>query len=114
VPAATVTTAAPPTTPPAPAAAAPKTVTGPAVPHQYGPVQVTVTVTGNRITDVKATGPTDNPVSAGINNGAIPKLNAAVLAAQSSNIAGVSGATLTSPAYKQSLQAALDQAGFQG
>ena len=49
-----------------------------------------------------------------INNDAIPKLNAEVMAAQNGNIAAVSGATLTSPAYKESLQKALDQAGFRG
>jgi uncharacterized protein with FMN-binding domain len=108
------TTAPRPTAPPTTAAPTPKTVKGPAVSHLYGPVQVTVTVTGNRITAVTATGPTENPVSTLINNDAIPKLNAEVMAAQSANIAGVSGATLTSPAYKKSLQAALDQAGFKG
>lgn len=104
-----VVTTAPPTT-----AAAPRTVTGPAVRHQYGPVQVTVTISGGRITNATATAPNDNPMSAGINGDAVPKLNAEVLAAQSANIAAVSGATLTSPAYKQSLQGALDQAGFPG
>jgi uncharacterized protein with FMN-binding domain len=108
------TTAPPVTAPPTTAAPSPKTVTGPVVSHLYGPVQVTVTVTGNRITAVTATGPNENPVSTLINNDAIPKLNAKVMAAQSANITGVSGATLTSPAYKKSLQAALDQAGFKG
>jgi uncharacterized protein with FMN-binding domain len=108
------TTAPPVTAPPTTAAPSPKTVKGPVVSHLYGPVQVTVTVTGNRITAVTATGPNENPVSTAINNDAIPKLNAKVMAAQSADITGVSGATLTSPAYKKSLQAALDQAGFKG
>lgn len=94
------------------AADTPQTVTGPSVHHTYGDVQVTVTISGGKITDVQATGPTDNPMSASINNGAIPKLNAEAMASQSADIASVSGATLTSPAYKQSLQAALDQAGY--
>jgi uncharacterized protein with FMN-binding domain len=99
---------------PAADAGKPRTVTGPVVSHQYGPVQVTVTVSGSRIVDVSATGPTGDPVSAAINGDALPKLNAAVLVAQSAQIESVSGATLTSPAYRASLQAALDSAGFGG
>jgi uncharacterized protein with FMN-binding domain len=110
-PVTTVTTAPRPTTPPTTAPAGPKTVTGPVVRHQHGPVQVTVAITGNRITDVRATAP-DDSISALINGNAVPKLNAAVLQAQSANVTGISGATLTSNAYKRSLQAALDQAGF--
>jgi uncharacterized protein with FMN-binding domain len=110
----TTTTAPPVTAPPTTAAPKPQTVRGPVVSHLYGPVQVTVTVSGARITAVTATGPNENPVSTLINSDAIPKLNAQVMAAQSADIAGVSGATLTSPAYKKSLQAALDQAGFKG
>ncbi|MFD7938360.1 FMN-binding protein [Streptomyces sp. NPDC059755] len=42
---------------------------------------------------------------------AIPKLNAAAVAAGSADIDTVSSATFTSEGYKKSLQSALDQAG---
>lgn len=103
-----------PTTPAAPkttARSGPKAYTGKAVNERYGPVQVTVTVDGGRITNVTATAPTGDAVSARINNTALPKLNAEVVAAQSGNIDAVSGATLTTPAYKGSLADALFQAG---
>ena len=64
------------------ATSAPQTVTGPPVQQQYGPITVTVTVTGDRITDVNATAGVTDAVSVMINNDAIPKLNAEVLAAQ--------------------------------
>ena len=41
-------------------------------------------------------------------------LRSQALSAQSASIDGVSGATYTSAAYAQSLQAALDDAGFNG
>ena len=47
-----------------------------------------------------------------INNRAEPALQSEALQAQSANIDGVSGATYTSEAYAQSLQAALDNAGI--
>jgi uncharacterized protein with FMN-binding domain len=76
----------------------------------YGVLDVQVTVRGNRITDV--TVPTlqvAEPTSQQICEQAIPILGSEVLSAQSATIDGVSGATFTSEAYAQSLQAALDQ-----
>lgn len=120
----TVPSTAPPTT--APPSTAPSTTAARATPtsgagartaaasatHQYGKVTVSVTVSGGRLTALLASGPTDNPMSKSINDGALPKLRQEALNAQNANIAAVSGATLTSNAFKQSLQAALNNAGM--
>jgi uncharacterized protein with FMN-binding domain len=77
-------------------------------------VQVTVAIVGGRITAVHATAPTEGR-SGTINGGALPKLYQSATGAQSARgVAAVAGATLTSEAFRWSLQAALDQAGFRG
>ena len=48
--------------------------------------------------------------SVGIDQSAVPILIRETIAAQSANIQGVSGATYTTGAYEQSLQAAIDKA----
>ncbi|WP_431959636.1 FMN-binding protein [Actinacidiphila sp. bgisy160] len=89
-----------------------RTVTGPTVQTNYGPVQVRITLTGTRITGATAVQyPDETARSRDINSTAVPKLNQETLAAQSASIDSVSGATYTSTGYKQSLQSALDQAG---
>jgi uncharacterized protein with FMN-binding domain len=70
---------------------------------------VTITVSGGRITQATATYPTSGQ-SGVINGKAIPKLNQETLQAQNADIDTVSGATLTSEAYRNSLQAAVDRA----
>jgi uncharacterized protein with FMN-binding domain len=80
----------------------------------FGGVQATITVAGNRITNVSISAPQDNPRSASINQQAVPLLQQETLQAQSAQINLISGATLTSQAYAQSLQAALTQAHSQG
>jgi uncharacterized protein with FMN-binding domain len=92
--------------------AVPKTIQGPAVDMRWGPVQVTIVVKGKVLTDVQATAPTERSRSAFINNQAIPLLVQEALQAQSANIDALSGATMTSDAFAQSLQAALTQAGL--
>jgi uncharacterized protein with FMN-binding domain len=84
-----------------------KTYTGTAMQNQFGTVQATLVVTGNKITDVIITAPQDNGRSAYINSQAIPILRSETLQAQSANINMVSGATYTSESYLGSLQAAL-------
>lgn len=84
-----------------------RTYTGTAEQNQYGTVQATLVVTGNKITDVLITAPQDNGRSAYINSQAVPILRSETLQAQSANINGVSGATYTSESYIGSLQAAL-------
>ncbi|XVU29812.1 FMN-binding protein [Actinoplanes sp. CA-054009] len=93
------------------AAGGPKEYDGSSVQTQWGPLQVHITVADGKITEITApTSPADNPADAGVTAGALPQLREQVLAAQSAAIDGVSGATFTSEAYKQSLQAALDAA----
>jgi uncharacterized protein with FMN-binding domain len=99
---------------PAPAQSLPsgsRTVTGPAVDTPFGPVQVRVSFSGGRITDVQAVQtPNAHMRSVAINQYATPILHQEVLSAQSASVDLVSGATWTSEAYVQSLQAAIDQA----
>lgn len=56
--------------------------------------------------------PTENPHDRQINAIAIPELVRETIAAQNADIDMVSGATVTSEGYRQSLQSALDQAGI--
>jgi uncharacterized protein with FMN-binding domain len=77
----------------------------------WGDVQVTITVTNGKITDVQVpVYPTENGRDREINSYALPVLRQEVLSAQSANIDTVSGATVTSDGYIESLQAALDAA----
>jgi uncharacterized protein with FMN-binding domain len=92
-------------------AAPPKVVDGPLVQTQYGGVQVAVRYAGRRILDVTALHLTDSSdTSVSISAQAAPVLRQEALAAQSAQIDMVSGASFTSQAYVQSLQAALDAA----
>ena len=88
-----------------------KTYTGDALMTRWGPVQVQITVTGGKITAAQAVQyPNGNGRDAEINSYALPVLNQEAVAAQSAQIDTVSGATVTSDGYLQSLQSALDQA----
>lgn len=105
----TTTTVAQPTG--APASGSGK-VTGPAVDTRWGPVQVEITLDGGKITAVTVPRyPDGNRRDQQINDRALPILVRETLDAQSADIDTVSGATVTSEGYLQSLQAALDQAG---
>ncbi|WP_328878510.1 FMN-binding protein [Streptomyces sp. NBC_00299] len=79
-------------------------VKGSTVQTEKGPVQVQVTFQGTRITAVKMLQQPDHPQT----TAAVPKLIAETLEAQSTDIDTVSGATITSDGYKESLQAAID------
>ena len=88
-------------------------VNGSVVRTRWGPVQVQVSVAGGRITDVRAlTYPSGNGHDTAINAYALPQLRQMVLAAQSAQVDAVSGATVTSDGYRQSLQDALAAANF--
>lgn len=76
---------------------------------RYGTIKVTIVVGGGKITDITATYPTGGQTGS-INARAIPKLRQQALSVQSASISTVSGATYTSNAYKQSLQAAINAA----
>lgn len=78
---------------------------------RWGPVQVVITVAGGKITAVDVpTYPTANGRDQQINAFAIPILKRETMSAQSAHIDTVSGATVTSRGYIQSLQAAIDAA----
>jgi len=88
-----------------------KTYSGSVAQTRWGPVQVSITVTGGKITDVAVpVYPNGNGRDQEINAYALPVLRQETLAAQNANIDTVSGATVTSDGYLQSLQAALDAA----
>jgi uncharacterized protein with FMN-binding domain len=88
-----------------------RTIAGAPVQQPYGTVQVSVTINGGRITDVRTLAvPLDSGRSQAINSQAAPLLRQEALRVQSARIDVISGATYTSDAYAQSLQSALDQA----
>ena len=90
-----------------------RTVTGALATDQYGQLQVKLTVKNGRITKVGFTTFVANDGhSVQIDQSAAPVLIRETIAAQSAHIQGVSGATYTSNAYQQSLQAAIDKAGL--
>lgn len=91
--------------------AADGTYTGAAVDTRWGPVQVQIVVQGGRITSADAVVyPDENGHDRQINAYAIPLLDESAVSAQSAQIDLVSGATVTSQGYVQSLQDAIDQA----
>lgn len=86
---------------------------GTTVETRYGPVQVAVVVQDGHLVQVTALQlPGGNSESNAINSYAEPRLEEMALEAQSAQIDVVSGATFTSRAYAESLQAALDAAGM--
>ncbi|GGM44489.1 FMN-binding protein [Dactylosporangium sucinum] len=87
------------------------TYAGSVAPTRWGDVQVTITVVDGRITAVNVpVYPDNNGKDRQINARALPVLVQETIAAQSADIDAVSGATVTSDGYKESLQAALDKA----
>ncbi|MGV1027422.1 MAG: FMN-binding protein [Dermatophilaceae bacterium] len=87
------------------------TYTGSAVSTRWGAVQVQITVANGKITAAKAIQyPTSNQRDQQINAYAISILNQEAVGQQSADIDMVSGATVTSQGYLQSLQSAIDQA----
>jgi uncharacterized protein with FMN-binding domain len=82
-------------------------VKGTTVTTEKGPVQVQVTFQGEKITAVKMLQQPNHPQT----TAAVPKLIAETLEAQSADIDTVSGATITTEGYKESLQAAIDAKG---
>jgi uncharacterized protein with FMN-binding domain len=105
-PANTAAVAAPTATPSA------ATFAGTTVQTQYGPVQVSVTTVGKKLTAVSAVINPQDQRSQSIEGQAIPILKQETLQAQSANINTVSGATVVSDSYIQSLQSALSKAGI--
>jgi uncharacterized protein with FMN-binding domain len=78
---------------------------------RWGDVQVSITVVDGKITAVSVpVYPNGNGRDQEINARALPILTQETITAQSANIDTVSGATVTSDGYKESLQAAVDAA----
>ncbi|MEU3933489.1 FMN-binding protein [Streptomyces sp. NPDC029044] len=82
-------------------------VSGSLVDTEKGPVRVEVTFDGDEIASVRMLRQPDHPQT----TAAVPKLIEETLRAQSADIDTVSGATVTSDGYRESLQAALDAKG---
>jgi uncharacterized protein with FMN-binding domain len=90
-----------------------KTVTGLVAQTRWGPVQVQLKVSNGKIADVSVIQyPDGNGRDEEINSQALPILIQETVSAQSAEIDMVSGATVTSDGYLESLQSALDQAGL--
>jgi uncharacterized protein with FMN-binding domain len=107
----TASSAASPTATSTSTSSAAKTYTGSVASTRWGNVQVTITVADGKITDVAVpVYPSGNGKDQEINAYALPVLRQETLAAQSASIDTVSGATVTSDGYLQSLQSALDAA----
>jgi uncharacterized protein with FMN-binding domain len=94
------------------ASAATATIDGPVVDTRYGAIQVEIVVANGQLQDVIALQLPNGRRSGQISNAAAPILREEALQVQSASIDTVSGATYTSDAYAESLQAALDQAGL--
>jgi len=98
-------------TPSAPATAAAGSYTGSAVNTRWGIVQVQITVADGKVTASTAVQfPQNNSRDRQINAYAVPALNQEAVSAQNADIDAVSGATVTSDGYVQSLQSALNLA----
>ncbi|WP_434976427.1 FMN-binding protein [Streptomyces puniciscabiei] len=89
------------------AASSSRVVQGTAVSTSKGVFQVEVTFRGDRITAVRMLQAPHHPQT----RWAVPELVAETLKAQSAHIDSVSGATITSQGYRESLQAAIDAKG---
>lgn len=87
------------------------TYTGKPASEPYGTVQVAVIIKGGKITQVELLqSPSDGGRAIEINSRALPFLVQETIVAQSANIDAISGASLTSPVYIESLKSALSQA----
>ena len=87
------------------------TFTGVPVDISYGIVQVAITVVNGKITDAQAVR-VPSARNDRYTNMSVPVLRQRTLAAQSSQISGVSGASYTSFGWYKSLQSALTKAGL--
>jgi len=87
------------------------TYTGPSVDATYGQVQVQVAIQNGKIANVQFLDyPHDRRTSQQINSQVMPWLEQEAIQAQSANVDLISGATLTSEAFVNSLQSALQSA----
>jgi uncharacterized protein with FMN-binding domain len=95
---------------PAAHVAATKRYVGATADMKWGPVTVRIWVSGRKIVNLHATYPTERRRSQEINNRSGPTLRSETLRAQSAHVRTVSGATMSSRAFIQSLRSALAKA----
>jgi len=106
-------TASPAATTPTTTAGVSGTFKGDTSQTRWGPVQVQVTLTDGKITDVTTLQyPNGDRRSQSISSQVIPWLQDEVLQVQSAQINGISGATYTSGGFRASLASALQKAGL--
>ncbi len=87
------------------------TYTGIVADAYYGKVQVQADISNGRLADVQFLDyPSDRSYSRQVNSVAMPALTQEAISAQSANVDGVSGASDTSAAFRQSLASALSKA----
>ncbi|MBZ9798538.1 FMN-binding protein [Mesorhizobium sp. ES1-4] len=87
------------------------TYAGPVTDAYYGLLQIQASIQGGRLTSLKVLKyPNDRRTSVNINRQALPMLRDEAISAQSADVDIISGATLTSRAFRQSLAGALKQA----
>jgi len=87
------------------------TYVGPVTDAYYGPMQIQASIQGGRLTALKLLKyPSDRRTSVRINREALPMLRDEAISAQSADVDIISGATLTSRAFIQSLGGALRKA----
>lgn len=92
-----------------------RTATGDAIDVRWGYVQVEVTLTDGRLTAIRSVQlPDGDGHSARISQRVWPTLVQQAIEAQSSHVAGVSGASFTSYGFEQSLESALLALGHSG
>lgn len=91
------------------------TYDGDVVQTRYGPMQVEIVISRGKIESATALQhPGSDSTSQQINSQVIPILTKATVDYQTVQFGNVSRATISTMAYKQSAQSALDQAGFTG
>ena len=78
----------------------------------WGPVTVTIAVSGGKIVAVSSDLPTERPRSRYLNERVGPYLNSEAVKLQSAKYELITGATRTCEGYKLSLQSAIDKAGL--
>ena len=80
--------------------------------NPYGPIQVQISLRNGKITDARLIQMPSDFTSHSISTQAASYLREEVLMAQSANISMIGGASLTSPAYIESLASAISKAGI--
>jgi uncharacterized protein with FMN-binding domain len=87
------------------------TYTGSSVYINWGYIQVQATINGGQLSDVQFLEyPNERRTSVRINSVAIPELQQEAIQTQSADVDIITGATLTSEGFQQSLESALTQA----